>query len=340
MKKPPKYSPGLFGLLKIALRAKKLKRHEKWTREQIKVHQQSELKKLREFAYTNSSFYKRFHKGFEDKPLHELPILTKKELMANWDDLVTDRSLNLKDVDNFLNNVTGLEAYKGKYFAFATGGTTGVKGISVLSKDEFLHFFSLTARASGWTGMHLPFGERPRMATVQSHLPWHVAGAAGFIKLPVVKVLALDTVEPLEQLVSKLNKYQPHLFGGYASNVHLLALEQIAGRLDTFILCILQVDPLGVYYKYMKPDIKKNVMRRLKVIEGQVRGLQKMLEEEKYCVDVITQSSAIRHSLGSVENLMMENHLTTHVIEQMKKGQHKKASDEILAVYKLARLNK
>ncbi len=90
----------------------------------------------------------------------------------------------------------------------------------------------------------------------------------------------------------------------------------------------------------MKSEIKKTVIRRLKIIEGQVRGLQKMVEEEKYCVDVITQSSAIRHSLGSIESLMLENHLATHVIEQMKKGQHKKASDEILAVYKLAKFNK
>ena len=58
----------------------------------------------------------------------------------------------------------------------------------------------------------------------------------------------------------------------------------------------------------MKQDIKKKVIKRLKIIEGQVRGLQKMVEKEKYCVDVITQSSAVRHSLGSVEDLMMENH--------------------------------
>jgi phenylacetate-coenzyme A ligase PaaK-like adenylate-forming protein len=230
-KQPPIFSPGILGLLKIALRARKLKKHESWTREQIKQHQEAELKKLREFAYKNSPFYKKFHQGLENKSLSQLPILTKKELMASWDDVVTDRSLKLKDIESFLNGVTGLEMYKGKYFAFATGGTTGVKGITVFSKDEFLYFFSLTARASGWTGIHFPFGERPRMAVVQSHLPWHVAGAAGFMKLPIIKVLALDTVEPLEQLVAKLNAFKPHVFGGYASNVHLLALEQMAGRL-------------------------------------------------------------------------------------------------------------
>lgn len=228
---PPVFSPGFLGFLKIARRAIALKRHERWTRDQIKEYQAAELTALRAHAYEKSPFYQTFHRGLEDKPLRELPVLTKQELMASWDDVVTDRSLKLKDIERFLNGVTGLEVYQDKYFAFATGGTTGVKGITVFSTDEFLNFFSLTARASGWTGIHLPFGDRPRMAVVQSRLPWHVAGAAGFIKLPIVKVLALDTVEPLEQLVAKLNAFKPHVFGGYASNVHLMALEQTEGRL-------------------------------------------------------------------------------------------------------------
>lgn len=231
MKHAPTYSLGLFELLRITVRTRALKRREKWTRERIKAHQQNELRKLRQFAYAHSPFYREFHKGLENRPLHELPILTKKDLMASWDDIVTDRSLRLKEVDGFLNNVTGLEAYKGKYFAFATGGTTGVKAITVFSRDEFLSFFSLTARATGWTGMRLLFGERLRMAVVQSHHPWHVAGGAAFIRIPFIKILALDTVDPLEQLVDRLNGFKPHVFGGYASNVHMLALEQMAGRL-------------------------------------------------------------------------------------------------------------
>ena len=89
----------------------------------------------------------------------------------------------------------------------------------------------------------------------------------------------------------------------------------------------------------MRKDIKKRVDNRLKRIEGQVRGLQKMVDEEKYCVDVITQSSAIRSALSSVENLMLENHLSTHVLEQMKGKHSKKATEEILKVYKLAKKN-
>lgn len=85
----------------------------------------------------------------------------------------------------------------------------------------------------------------------------------------------------------------------------------------------------------MKSEIKKKVVNRLKRIEGQVRGLQKMVEEEKYCIDIITQSSAIKSGLSSVENEIMKNHLSTHVIEQMKDGNENTAIEEILNVYKL-----
>lgn len=87
----------------------------------------------------------------------------------------------------------------------------------------------------------------------------------------------------------------------------------------------------------MKKEVKERVSHRLKIIEGQVRGLQKKIEEDEYCVDVITQSSAIRHALGSVEDLVLENHLTTHVKEQMRSGEDKKATEEILTIYKLAK---
>ena len=86
----------------------------------------------------------------------------------------------------------------------------------------------------------------------------------------------------------------------------------------------------------MKQDIKKKAIRRLKIVEGQIRGLQRMVQEEKYCIDIINQSSAVKEALSGVEDLMLENHLSTHVVHQMKSGQHSKAAKEILSVYKLA----
>jgi DNA-binding FrmR family transcriptional regulator len=87
----------------------------------------------------------------------------------------------------------------------------------------------------------------------------------------------------------------------------------------------------------MRKDIKAKAIRRLKIVEGQIRGLENMVENEKYCIDIITQASAIKEALTGIENLILENHLSTHVVHQMKHGSEKKAVGEILKVYKLKR---
>ncbi len=78
-------------------------------------------------------------------------------------------------------------------------------------------------------------------------------------------------------------------------------------------------------------------MHRLKIIEGQVRGLQEMIEDGKYCIDVITQTSAVKQALSGVEDAIMENHLGTCLVDQIKKGQTEKVTKEILKVYGLKR---
>ena len=87
----------------------------------------------------------------------------------------------------------------------------------------------------------------------------------------------------------------------------------------------------------MKPSIKKQIKNRLRRIEGQVRGLQSMVEGEKYCVDIITQSNAVKKALAGVEDLLLGNHLSTHVVHQMRHGGAEKATKEIIKVYKLTR---
>ena len=79
------------------------------------------------------------------------------------------------------------------------------------------------------------------------------------------------------------------------------------------------------------------LVRRLKIIEGQIRGLREMVEQGKYCVDVITQSSAIKQGLSNVEDLLLENHLSTCVVRQVKEGNSDKAVDEVLKIYQLKR---
>jgi len=87
----------------------------------------------------------------------------------------------------------------------------------------------------------------------------------------------------------------------------------------------------------MQEQHKKQIQNRLKRLEGQVRGLQKMVEEDKYCVDIINQSSAVRSALSSVEDILLENHLSEHVIQQMRGSQEKKATAEIVEIFKRAK---
>lgn len=87
----------------------------------------------------------------------------------------------------------------------------------------------------------------------------------------------------------------------------------------------------------MKEIVKKSAMRRLEIAIGQVKGVQKMIEEDKYCVDIINQSLAAKQALSGVEDLLLENHLSSHVIEQMKSGKGSRSIQEILKIYKLSK---
>lgn len=82
---------------------------------------------------------------------------------------------------------------------------------------------------------------------------------------------------------------------------------------------------------------KQKATRRLRIVAGQVKGLEKMVDEDKYCIDIINQSLAVKQALSSFEDFILKNHLSTHAIEQMKSGQSNKAVEEILSIYRLSK---
>lgn len=82
---------------------------------------------------------------------------------------------------------------------------------------------------------------------------------------------------------------------------------------------------------------KEQALKRLKIIEGQIRGLQKMVQDNKYCVDIITQTLAVKKALSSVEDLLLEEHLSTCVINSVRENKAKITLKEILDLYKLAK---
>lgn len=84
-------------------------------------------------------------------------------------------------------------------------------------------------------------------------------------------------------------------------------------------------------------DVKVKAQKRINIIKGQLDGLQKMIEADEYCLDVLNQSLAIQNSLRSLDSVLFERHLTTHVSDQFKNEQEKTVT-ELVKLFK--RVNK
>jgi DNA-binding FrmR family transcriptional regulator len=81
------------------------------------------------------------------------------------------------------------------------------------------------------------------------------------------------------------------------------------------------------------PNIKSSNMNRLRRIEGQIRGLQKMVEEDRYCPDILVQISSVQEALRGLGRALMQNHLQHCATEALTKGSREQARqtyDELL----------
>ncbi|MGE4454493.1 MAG: metal-sensitive transcriptional regulator [Sphaerochaeta sp.] len=79
----------------------------------------------------------------------------------------------------------------------------------------------------------------------------------------------------------------------------------------------------------MIQEIKKNLDPRLARIEGQVKGIRNMVQEERYCVDILLQLSAVISALKRVEDMVMENHLNTCVADAMRSNDTEEQKQKI-----------
>jgi DNA-binding FrmR family transcriptional regulator len=90
-----------------------------------------------------------------------------------------------------------------------------------------------------------------------------------------------------------------------------------------------------IEHSYLAHGTKDDYLKRLRRIEGQVRGLQRMVEEDKYCIDILTQISAATKALQAVSLSLLDEHLSHCVVEAAKAGgpekdiKLKEASDAI-----------
>ena len=82
---------------------------------------------------------------------------------------------------------------------------------------------------------------------------------------------------------------------------------------------------------------KEKLIKRLNIIEGQVRGVKQMILDDRYCDDILTQMLAINKALESLENLILERHLQTCIKNKIENGNTEEVSKEIMDLFKKLR---
>lgn len=241
----------LSQLICLLLRRRELHSREKRSREDLAAFQQAALARLRRYACENSPFYRNFHEGLRDAPLDQLPVLTKAILMENWDDVVTDRTLRLGEVQEFVRDLREVRMFHDKYYVVSTAGSTGLKGLFVYDRDEWCMILASYARAYDWAGIGVT--KRLRLAVVSTTTPWHQSAVVGAtLKSWLVPTLRVDSTEPMGKIVEALNAFQPESLVAYAGIAGLLAREQASGRL--------KISPQAVF---CSSEVLTNETRRL-----------------------------------------------------------------------------
>jgi DNA-binding FrmR family transcriptional regulator len=86
----------------------------------------------------------------------------------------------------------------------------------------------------------------------------------------------------------------------------------------------------------MKSDTKADVLRRLNYISGHLDGIRKMVEQDKYCVDVLKQTYAVRRAIEKMESIMLEGHLHTCVLDGIREGRDDQVLTELTELYEMA----
>ena len=90
------------------------------------------------------------------------------------------------------------------------------------------------------------------------------------------------------------------------------------------------------HQKHVVPEAKRDALRRLNYIDGHLSGIRRMVEQDKYCVDILKQSFAVRRAIQRMEMTLLEGHLHSCVIEGVREGREDRVLEELLELYALS----
>jgi len=93
---------------------------------------------------------------------------------------------------------------------------------------------------------------------------------------------------------------------------------------------------MGVKARTTMQADKASVLKRLNYIEGHLGGIRKMVEEDKYCVDILRQTYAVRKAIEKLEAMILEDHLHGCVPEGIREGRENEVVEELVQLYNLA----
>jgi DNA-binding FrmR family transcriptional regulator len=86
----------------------------------------------------------------------------------------------------------------------------------------------------------------------------------------------------------------------------------------------------------VEDQVRSDVLRRLSYIEGHLKGVRGMIEEDKYCPEVLKQTFAVRRAIEKMEAMMLDGHLHHCVVEGIRDGRQEQVISELLELYELA----
>lgn len=86
----------------------------------------------------------------------------------------------------------------------------------------------------------------------------------------------------------------------------------------------------------MRQETKEESLKRLNYIDGHLDGIRKMVQQDKYCVDILKQTYAVRRAIEKLEALMLEGHMQTCVLDGIKDGREDQIVGELMELYKVA----
>ena len=86
----------------------------------------------------------------------------------------------------------------------------------------------------------------------------------------------------------------------------------------------------------MRDESKGDVLKRLNFIEGHLAGIRRMVEADKYCVDILKQTYAVRRAIEKMESIMLDGHLRTCVVDGIREGRDDAVLSELTELYEMA----